>query len=420
MPNPVTIQTEDDVAVVVIDNPPINAGSLAVRRGVVDAIEEVAARPAIKAAVLIGAGKTFVAGSDLREFGAPIAQPSLPDVIAAIEKCSKPVVAAIHGAALGGGLELALGCDARVATRDATVGLPEVTLGIIPGAGGTQRLPRLVGVARAIELIATGERVRADAAHALGLIDAVFDGNLRAEAVKYARGLDGRKRRVRDMQVPAAESASIEAAAAAALKRGKGRPAIRAAIDAVKSSTASPIDQALAKERSAFEQLRTSREALALRHQFFAERESAKHPELAGVPPRPIRSIAIIGAGTMGSGIAICGLDAGLDVLLLEADEAALERGRSRIEEFYASRVKSGKLQASEASERTSRLTPTVDWEHLRPADMIIEAVFEDMDVKKICSAAWAPLPGVTLCWLPTRRISTSTPLPTLPTGRVT
>lgn len=383
MPNPVTIQTEDDVAVVVIDNPPINAGSHAVRRGVVDAIEELAARPAIKAAVLIGAGKTFIAGSDLREFGAPIEPPSLPEVITTIENCSRPIVAAIHGAALGGGFELALGCDARVATRDAAVGLPEVTLGIIPGAGGTQRLPRLVGVAKAIELIATGERVRGNAAHALGLVDAIVEDDLRAEAVQYARGLGGRKRRVRDMQVPVEEHGSIEAAAAAALKKGKGRPAVRAAIEAVRSSTALPIDQALAKERSAFEQLRTSREALALRHQFFAERESAKHPELAGVQARLIRSIAIIGAGTMGSGIAICGLDAGLDVLLLEADKEALERGRRRIEEFYAGRVKGGKLKAPEASARTSRLTTTVDWEQLRSADMIIEAVFEDMEVKK-------------------------------------
>ena len=178
MSNPTTLETDGDVAIIVIDNPPINAGSLAVRRGVIEAIEKVAARPEIKAAVLIGAGKTFIAGSDLREFGAPIERPSLPEVIAAIEACDKPVVAAIHGAALGGGLELALGCDARIATRDATVGLPEVTLGIIPGAGGTQRLPRLTGIARAIDLVATGERVRSEAAHALGIIDAVVGWGL--------------------------------------------------------------------------------------------------------------------------------------------------------------------------------------------------------------------------------------------------
>ena len=383
MTNPTTVETDGDVAIVVIDNPPINAGSLAVRRGVIEAIEEVAARPEIKAAVLIGAGKTFIAGSDLREFGAPIERPSLPEVIAAIEACGKPVVAAIHGAALGGGLELALGCDARIATRDATVGLPEVTLGIIPGAGGTQRLPRLTGIARAIDLVATGERVRSEAAHALGIIDAVVDGDLRTAAVSYARGMNGHKRRVRDMQVAQEDAAPIESAAAAALKKGKGRPAVRAAIEAVRSSTALPIDQALAAERSAFEQLRTSREALALRHQFFAERDSAKHPELSGVQPRSVKTIAVIGAGTMGSGIAIAALDAEFDVLLLEADKDALARGESRIEEYYAGRVKSGKLPEAKAAQRKSRLTPTVDWERLRSADLIIEAVFEDLGVKK-------------------------------------
>ena len=349
----------------------------------IEAIEKVAARPEIKAAVLIGAGKTFIAGSDLREFGAPIERPSLPEVIAAIEACGKPVVAAIHGAALGGGLELALGCDARIATRDATVGLPEVTLGIIPGAGGTQRLPRLIGIARAIDLVATGERVRSEAAHALGIIDAVVDGDLRTAAVSYARGMNGHKRRVRDMPVAQEDAAPIESAAAAALKKGKGRPAVRAAIEAVRSSTALPIDQALAAERSAFEQLRTSREALALRHQFFAERDSAKHPELSGVQPRSIKTIAVIGAGTMGSGIAIAALDADFDVLLLEADKDALARGESRIEEYYAGRVKSGKLPEAKAAQRQSRLTPTVDWERLSSADLIIEAVFEDLGVKK-------------------------------------
>ena len=383
MTNPTTIETDGDVAIVVIDNPPINAGSLAVRRGVIEAIEEVAARPEIKAVVLIGAGKTFIAGSDLREFGAPIERPSLPEVIAAIEACDKPVVAAIHGVALGGGLELALGCDARIAARDATVGLPEVTLGIIPGAGGTQRLPRLTGIARAIDLVATGERVRSETARALGIIDAVVDGDLRTAAASYARGMNGHKRRVRDIQVAQEHAAPIESAAAAALKKGKGRPAVHAAIEAVRSATALPIDQALAAERSAFEQLRTSREAFALRHQFFAERDAAKQPELSGVQPRSVKTIAVIGAGTMGSGIAIAALDADFDVLLLEADKDALARGASRIEEYYASRMKSGKLPEAKAAQRKSRLTPTVDWERLRSADLIIEAVFEDLGVKK-------------------------------------
>ena len=273
MTNPIALETDGDVAVIVIDNPPINAGSLAVRRGLVAAIEEAAASPSVKALVLVGAGKTFIAGADIKEFGAPIEKPSLPDVIAAVERCPKPVVAAIHGAALGGGFELASACDARIATADAMVGLPEVTLGIIPGAGGTQRLPRLVGVARAIELIAAGERIRGDAARSLGLVDAIVEGNLRAEAVSYARGLVGRKRRVRDMPVPKEEAELIETAAASALKKGKGRPAVRAAIEAVKSSQT---------QRSTKRSPRSDRysrtaglpRSSALRHQFFAERES--------------------------------------------------------------------------------------------------------------------------------------------------
>ena len=383
MGNAVTVQFEGDVAVVVIDNPPINAGSLAVRRGLVEAINQASAKPGTKAVVLIGAGKTFVAGSDIREFGAPIEDPALPDVIASIERCALPVIAAIHGAALGGGLELALGCDARIATPDAMLGLPEVTLGIIPGAGGTQRLPRLVGVARAIGLVATGDRIRASVARSLGIVDSIVDGDLRAEAVRYARESQVRKRRVRDLTASSEEASAIEAAAAGALKKGKGRPAVREAIEAVKSSMTLPIDEGLAKERAAFQQLRSSTEAQALRHQFFAERDSAKHPDLANVPPRPVQTIAVIGAGTMGSGIAISALDGGFDVLLLEAEEAALARGRARIEEFYAGRVKSGKLTEDEARKRTTRLTTTLDWEQMRSVDLIIEAVFEDLEVKK-------------------------------------
>ncbi len=220
MTNPVALETDGDVAVIVIDNPPINAGSLAVRRGLVAAIEEAAASASVRALVLVGAGKTFIAGSDIKEFGAPIEKPSLPDVIAALERCPKPVVAAIHGAALGGGFELALACDARIATADAMVGLPEVSLASSPGRAGPERLPRLVGVARAIELIAAGERIRGDAAQSLGLVDAIVEGNLRARGSQLCtRVSSDRKRRVRDMPVPKDEAELIETAEASAIPR---------------------------------------------------------------------------------------------------------------------------------------------------------------------------------------------------------
>ncbi len=379
----VRVEREGEVAVLVIDNPPINAASAEVRRGLMEAIESVAGDPSVRAAVLVGEGTTFIAGSDLREFGQPLEAPQLPAVIQAIEACGKPVVAALHGAALGGGFELALGCDARVAAPGTVVGLPEVTLGIIPGAGGTQRLPRLAGVPAAISLICEGTRVKADGALALGLVDAVAEGDLRAAAVAHARNLAGAKALVRDRAVPGAEEAEIEAATRNALRKGKNRPAVRAAIDAVVASLHLPFDEALSRERTAFQELRVSREAFALRHQFFAERDAAKQPALAGTAPRTVRRIAVIGAGTMGSGIAIAVLDAGFDLLLLEQDEAALERGRARIEAHYAGRVHAGKLAPEVAEGCLGRLHTSLEWSRLGDADMVIEAVFEDLGVKR-------------------------------------
>ena len=226
MTSPVQLQRDGDIAVIVIDNPPVNAGSAAVRQGLLNAVHTLRDDPTLKGAVLIGAGSTFIAGSDIREFGQPLAEPQLPAVIAAIEDCCKPVVAALHGAALGGGFELALGCDARVAAPGTVVGLPEVTLGIIPGAGGTQRLPRLVGLPRAVQMICSGERVPAATALSQGIVDELAEGDLRAAAIAHARRLAGRKQRLRDRPVPVADAAELKQACEAALKAGKRLPAV--------------------------------------------------------------------------------------------------------------------------------------------------------------------------------------------------
>jgi 3-hydroxyacyl-CoA dehydrogenase len=286
---PVRVEREGDVAVVVIDNPPVNATSHAVREALMRSIGEVDADPHLIGAVLVGAGRTFVAGADIREFGAPLAAPQMPAVIAAIMDSPKVFVAALHGNALGGGFELALACDARIAAPGTRMGLPEVTLGMIPGAGGTQHLPRLVGMAAAIELVCSGRRMEADEALRLGLVDALpadsaaaFPGTaltalaephgLRAAAIAAVRRLHGHKRRVRDLPLPAEDAAMVEAAAGDALAAHGDSPQVRAAIEAVRSAATMPYAEAMAREREAFQSLRASEAAAALREKFFAAR----------------------------------------------------------------------------------------------------------------------------------------------------
>lgn len=379
----VRIEQQGEVAFVVIDHPPVNAGSAAVRRGILQAVETIDADPGIRAAVLIGAGNTFIAGSDLQEFERPLQDPQWPEVIAAIESSPKPFIAALHGAALGGGYELALGCDARIAAPGTVIGLPEVTLGLIPGAGGTQRLPRLIGIPDALRLICNGERVGSAQARALGLIDSEVSGDLRAAAQQQAQLLGGRKCRVRDLAIVDAAPGQVDTVLAKLLPPGKTRPAVHAAAQAVQMAASLPIDAALARERAVFQELRVSEEAAALRYQFFAERKSARHPQLQGVQPRDLRMVGVIGAGTMGSGIAIAGLDGGLDVLMVERDDAALARGVASIEKHYRRRVESGKLSADVAGQRLANLRSSTDWAALEPVDLVIEAVFEDIEVKR-------------------------------------
>ncbi len=381
--NPVRIEKSGSIAVIVIDNPPVNAGSLTVRKGILDAVTAFAQDSIFEAAILIGAGKTFIAGSDIREFGKPLADPQLPAVISAIESCAKPVIAALHGAALGGGFELALGCDARIAAPGTLVGLPEVKLGIIPGAGGTQRVPRLIGTSAAIELITAAHRIPAEKALQLGLIDAIADSDLRDAAITLARSWTGKKRHVGEMSVPEETPETIEIAAQAALKKGKRRPAVVQAIKAIRDAAALPFKDGLAAERQAFQDLRASEEAAALRHLFFAERAVARVPGLKGIHPRQCEFVGVVGAGNMGVGIALTLADSGIAVTLVEKNAAVLERGLERAKTNYARAVSSGRITQAQADKRQSLITRGTDLNDLTNADLVIEAVFEDMAVKQ-------------------------------------
>ena len=367
---PVRLERDGGVGFIVIDNPPINAGSLPVRQGLIAALGELAADGSLTAGVLVGAGTTFIAGSDLREFSAPLADPQMPAVIAAIEACPKPVVAAIHGAALGGGYEIALACDGRVAVADAVVGLPEGTFGIIPGAGGTVRLPRLTDAATALEIVSSCRRVKAPEARALGLIDEVVE-DLRAGAAAFALSLQGGKRRLRDRPAKPVEAEAFEKAAAAALKRGRGRPYAQEQVAALRRAAEAPFEAALAEERAVFQRLRQSEESAALRHLFFAEREAARVDGLGDARPLPVTRVGIVGAGTMGSGIAAAFLAAGFPVTLVDLKPELLEAARERVAGFLARAAKPAALAT--AAELVA----------LAPCELVIEAVFEDMAVKQ-------------------------------------
>lgn len=378
MSGQVHLEKDGDIAVLVIDNPPVNAGSHDIRKGLLEAIAQVKADDGIVGAILIGAGKTFIAGSDLREFDLPLGPPQMPQVIAAIEGAAKPFVAALHGAALGGGYELALGCDARIADAGTVVGLPETALGIIPGAGGTQKLPRLVGKAVAVDLIATAKRVKADRALKLGMIDAIAQDDLRTDAVAMARSMTGSKQRVIDKAIP--ESDDLEGAVTHASRRA--RPHVLAAIRHILEAGDVPVDQGLAAERDTFQTLRVAPEAKALRHIFFAERDAARGNPDRVAKPLPTQVFGVIGSGTMGAGIATALLQAGKPVILIDAKPEALAAGVKRVHDNIEGGVKRGRMSEGAGNEAKSRLTPFTVLSELAPCDLVIEAVFEDPQVK--------------------------------------
>jgi 3-hydroxyacyl-CoA dehydrogenase len=378
---PVRRERAGDVLVITIDNPPVNASTAAVRSGLLDAIGELAQEPSLRGGVLMGAGGTFVAGSDVAEFEGAVPDPLLPVLLAAIEGCSKPVVAAIAGFALGGGFELALACDRRILASDAVVGLPEVTLGMVPGAGGTQRLPRLTGRAWALEAIVTGRRVSAEEAVNVGAADEVVSaGCLRERGVELARVVP--KRRAADLDPPAEEDDRLNAVAARVLKAGRCRPEAVEAERLVRSAGRVPLRDALRDERAVFDRLRLGEESRALRHMSFAERAAARSVLDRTSRPAPVSTIGVVGGGSMGTGIAVALARSDFDVVLVDRDEQAADAAAQRANDLLASAVRRGQLSSKRAQAIGARITTSGRVESVAGSGLVIEAVFEDAEVK--------------------------------------
>jgi 3-hydroxyacyl-CoA dehydrogenase len=381
--------TQGAVAVITLDNPPVNGLGYELRSGIMAGLDQALADAAVKAIVLIGAGKMFSAGADIREFNTPkaSAEPTLRSLIRAIEDRPKPVIAAIHGAAMGGGLELALACHHRVGVPGAQIALPEVKLGLLPGAGGTQRLPRAVGVETALNMIVSGAPVPSEQLKGTALFDAFLDGDLLEGAVAIARKLGPERppRLVRDLPIdyPNAEG-FLQFARNVVGPMSKGYPAPLKCIEAVAAAISKPFEEGLGIERELFQQLMQTTESKALRHAFFAERAASKIPGLPeNTPVRPIRTAAVIGAGTMGGGIAMCLANVGIPVTVLEVKQEALDKGIATLRKNYESSARKGKLTAAEVEARMGLIRPTLSYADVGQADIVIEAVFEDMTVKE-------------------------------------
>ncbi len=385
----VQTRLDGEVLVVSINNPPVNALGQAVRAGLLAAVEQAAANAAVKALLIVGEGKAFIAGADIREFGKPAVAPSLPDVCNALEASDKLVVAAIHGAALGGGLEVALSAHYRVALPKALLGLPEVSLGLLPGAGGTQRAPRVMGVKAATELMLSGKHLSAKAALAAGLVDVLVDSSdPLAAGLAYARNLlaaGAAVRRTRDIAIAdkAGALVDLEALAAETAKKARGLFSPLKIIECVKAAVELPFDQGLAKERELFVQCLESPQRQGLVHAFFAERETAKIPEAKAAAPRAFSTLAIIGGGTMGAGITVAALDAGYPVTMVERDAESIARGQANVEKVYNGLIAKGRMTEEGKAAIMARYTPSTSYDDLKDVDLVIEAVFEDLDVKK-------------------------------------
>ena len=377
------------VLLVTIDNPPVNALSAKVRAGLLAAIEAADADSQVGAVVLAGRGRNFIAGADIREFGKPAVPPSLPEVCDAIESSEKPVIAAIAGAALGGGLEVAMSAHFRLAVPGAKLGLPEVALGLLPGSGGTQRLPRLIGAGMALDLMLSGRHIDPAKAKAAGLVDRVVEaGDVAAAGLSYANELLAAGtpiRRTRDAQGLAdreAAQAAIDAARSTAAK-ARGLLSPGKIVDAVQAALDLPFEQGMAKERELFIECLNSPQRAGLVHAFFAEREAAKSPETRSATPRPVHSVGVVGGGTMGAGITVAVLDAGLPVVMIERDDEALARGRANVEKVYDGLIAKGRMSADAKAAVMARYSGSTSYDALAKVDLVIEAVFEEMSVKK-------------------------------------
>ena len=381
------------IAIITIDNPPVNALSPGVPEGIAHAIEEISSDPSVKAAVLIGGGRTFVAGADIKEFGKMTSGKSrgasLLPLLLGIENCPKPVVMAIHGAAFGGGLELAMAGHYRVASSDAQVGQPEVKLGLIPGAAGTQRLPRLAGVAKALEMCTDGKPVAAAEAFRFGIVDRLIEGGLLAGAVGFAREVAGKpiprtRERVEKLGRAEENAAIISDARERVGTKQRGLKAPLAAVDAVEAATKLSFEEGCEVERRLFTECLFSDQSKALIHVFFGEREVAKIPDVPkDTAVKLIHRVAVVGSGTMGGGIAMVFANAGIPVLLKEVDQPALDQGLARLRKNYASSVQRGRFTQQFVDERLALITPTLSYDNFANADMVVEAVFEGMALKK-------------------------------------
>jgi 3-hydroxyacyl-CoA dehydrogenase len=385
---PISTRRHGDVLIVLSNNPPVNALSTPVRQGLVGAIAEAEADDGVKAVVIACEGQTFFAGADITEFGKPPQQPWLPEVVDTIENCSKPVVAAIHGTALGGGLEIALGCHYRVADKSAKLGTPEVKLGLLPGAGGTQRLPRVAGVRHALEMTATGNPISAKKAFDCGLVDRLAEGDLIPHAVAMAEEVRNirplAKSSEREDRMTNVDPSVFDEFLRENSKRFRGFEAPLKNIEAVRIATEKPYGQGVIEERKLFMELMSGEQSRAQRYFFFAERKSNK---IEGLPentePRMIRKVGVIGAGTMGGGISMNFLSAGIPVTIIEMSQEALDRGTSLMRKNYEASAAKGKLTGEQVEKAMGYLQPTLDFAELSNCDLIIEAVYENMEVKK-------------------------------------
>lgn len=389
MNNLVTYARDGGIAVITIDNPPVNALGHATRLGICEALEQFAADHDAQAAVLICAGRTFCAGADISEFNAPPEDPWLPAVVQKIEDAPKRVVAAIHGTVLGGGLELALGCHFRCAVASAKFGFPEITLGLLPGASGTQRLPRLAGVEKALDLMISGKPMDAAQARQFHIIDETVEGDLRRGAIGYASRIVAERAPVRRISKMSVDRTAVppdffDRYRERIARQSRNQIAQEQIVRCVEAAVQLPYRQALKLEGRLFEKCKKSVQSRALRHLFFAEREAGKVPDLGReVATREIRKVAVIGAGTMGSGIAMCFLNAGWPVVLVESDRVGLDRGVAAIRKNFETAVQKGRMSRDEHESCMNRLIGSLDYADIGDADLVVEAVFEDMKVKK-------------------------------------